>query len=105
MSNTENKPLSIFNFETAFSYLKKGHRITRKKWEEKGLWIGISYRRSRVILSDSFCSPQDIENIEAKEVIDSIISSLAMKKEDNSFQSGWLPSTEDLFAEDWIILQ
>lgn len=78
IANNENCPMlggeSIFSFEDAIKYLKRGLKVTRKGWNEKKIYLKL------------------VEN--SKTTIALVYP--------NGTQIDWTPSVEDILAEDWL---
>lgn len=64
------------NFSTALMALKEGHKVTRRGWNGKGMFV---------------------QMVEADDEYDAYF----LIKLTNGHFSSWLPSSADLLAEDW----
>ena len=81
------------NFGEALEALKQGKLVAREGWNGKGMWlILINYGESGVI---------DLRNDLGAWAINSYIG---LKSAQETFEAGWKPSTMDMLAEDWFIL-
>lgn len=78
----------LFNFETALAMLKAGHKMTRKKWNGKGMFI-------RVI-----CPKMDEEvNVPY------IYMDFTSTADDGKTRTvPWVASQVDLLCEDWMLV-
>lgn len=88
--NLEDFNVKDFDFGIAIKYLKDGFRVQRKSWTEGDSWVIYIDADAEVQLFGygEFSTPQ----------------SLAIKKPFSSdLIIGWTPSTDDLFANDWMI--
>ena len=87
-------------FGQALESLKRGHLVTRKGWNGKGMFI--------------FMRPEDclsfkkwIANNYGDSEIDKIkfTAYLCMKAADGTVVNGWLASQTDMLANDWMIVK
>ena len=68
------------DFGTALNFIRSpGGRICRKGWHGRGMWVEVRQ------YADGIC--------------------LVLSLPDGSIRMGWNASTEDLFAEDWMLLE
>lgn len=83
--------LKNLNFSYALGMLKDGKKLTRKGWNDKGIWVSVfkAYTHTRVAI-------QDHEG--------NIHPMLIIRNVDGSFAT-WIPSITDLFAEDWEVIE
>lgn len=77
---------AIFDFPSAIKALKGGHRVMRKGWNGKGMWLGL-------------CVPENKENEESQY---KFLPYIVMKTADNGIVP-WLANQTDMLAEDWEI--
>lgn len=91
----ENK--STFSFEVALVFLKSGHRLARKGWNGKGMWVylvpGSTFEVDREPLA-SFL-PEGVTAIYRPHI--------DMRAADGSF-GVWLASQTDILATDWYLV-
>lgn len=99
-------PGELVDFGKAIESLKKGKRISREGWNGKGLFVfkqvpanvGIQYVPNMQSL------PQDVKDEFVKRGENLNYSNqMCIVKHDNTIDS-WVPSSSDVFAEDWCIL-
>ena len=71
------------NFSWALQWLKDGHKVSRAGWNGKGQWVAAQFpdEHSKMQLPYLY-----LHNAQGKLV-------------------PWVPSTGDLFAEDWVIVK
>lgn len=87
----------IFDFSTALKYLKRGHRMSRKGWNGKGL--SVVYQKGYP--EGIPCNKQTAEAWGLKEGdIFKCEPYLQISTTDNS-HAMWVPSIRDCLAEDW----
>ena len=83
--------VATFGFNEAIKYLKRGHKVARKGWNGKGMFLFI-------------CFPRVLET-KANVEIYSARQSIAMRTADSSFVVGWTASQVDMLAEDWVFVE
>jgi hypothetical protein len=95
------------DFGKALNALKEGKRVARKGWNGKGLFVfkqvpanvGIQYVPNMQSL------PQSVKDEFGKRGENLNYSNqMCIVKSDNTIDS-WVPSSSDVFAEDWIVLE
>lgn len=96
------------NFGQALDNLKVGNKIAREGWNGKGMWL---------VMMDELKLPPYSTQDTARKVNDRTakwigedaefhsMKYIAMWNARGKWQPGWLPSQEDLFAEDWTVLK
>lgn len=92
------------NFGEALEALKKGHRIARKGWNGKNMFL--------FLLPAGTVPTKAIYDPTLREVIEKEIGgetfealgSIRMFTADKKILTGWLASQTDMLAEDWVIL-
>lgn len=91
-----------FNFGMAIHLLKEGERVTRKIWNNKGIFI--------YLVRGTSIPKRNLRNEAALQIADSpletvqINSHIDMKAADGSVVIGWLASQTDMLTEDWILV-
>lgn len=84
-------------FGLAIEAAKKGHKIARKGWNGKGMWL-------------AYISHWDMPTVHAMELFPcgcdagTFLPFIGMKTADNKFVP-WLASQTDVLAEDWVIIE
>lgn len=85
------------NFGQAIESVKKGNKIARKGWNGKGMFVyfvpAASYPPATDIMKESFGG----ENVPYR-------AYLALKTAQNDVAT-WNPSTSDVLAEDWMVVE
>lgn len=85
------------DFGSAIMNMKAGHKVARKGWNGKGMFL---------FLADNidFDTPADLTCVKDLKG-DLTCPSIVMKTADNKFVVGWLASQTDMLAEDWLIVE
>ena len=88
-------------FEQAFTCLKQGEKVFRLGWNGKGMFVV----RQKGYPDGIPCNKQTADAWNLKEGdLFKVNPYLQIKNTDGS-HSMWVPSTGDLFAEDWEIIK
>lgn len=89
-------------FGEAIEALKKGHKVARKGWHGKGMFLWL--KPAATIKADwckdprlKFIAEQNGGEIEA-------LGTICMLTVQNQILSGWLASQTDMLSEDWLIV-
>lgn len=94
---------SNLSFGDAIFLMKKGHKVSRKGWNGKNMWIAVSFGSE--VESSKFWNPHNAryakENGGSAEVLDVI----TMKTADGKILMGWLASQTDILADDWGVVE
>lgn len=91
-------------FGLAIEAMKMGHKVARKGWNGKGMFIYIqdgSKVKTEDLRADAmkdYCRSRVIQHVKINPHID-------MKAADGSLVIGWLASQTDMLAEDWCIVE
>jgi len=91
-------------FGLAIEAMKKGHKVARKGWNGKGMFIYIQDGSKvetgalRSVAMLEYCKSRVIQHVKINPHID-------MKAADGSLVIGWLASQTDMLAEDWVIVE
>lgn len=90
------------NFGEAIEALKKGHKVARKGWNGKGMFLWL--KPAATVKADwckdprlKFLAEQNGGEIEA-------LGTICMLTAQNQILSGWLASQTDMLSEDWMIV-
>lgn len=90
------------NFGEVIEALKKGHKVARKGWHGKGMFLWL--KPAATIKADwckdprlKFLAEQNGGEIEA-------LGTICMLTAQNQILSGWLASQTDMLSEDWMIV-
>lgn len=99
------KPVKLFNFATALVLLQGGAKITRSGWNGKGMWLSISCPESKEVDADNFWSPHNAEFARNNGGKATVAPCITFKNAQDEIVMGWLPSSGDLFANDWMVVE
>lgn len=96
------RPCENMTFGLAIEAMKKGHKVTRKGWNGKGMFL---YLTSESDVSYSKLKPETQRALisHTKSTVH-INGHIDMKAADDSIVCGWLASQTDMLAEDWEIV-
>lgn len=95
-------------FGLAIEALKKGHKVARKGWNGKGMYI---YLVQGTMVDKEFLRNEAYKNLKddegAMNGTDVVIfnSHIDMRTADGSICIGWLASQIDMLAEDWTFVE
>jgi len=92
------------SFGSALLFLKKGHRVARKGWNGKGMFL--------FLLPAGTVPTKAIHDPALRNVIEEnvggdtfeALGSIRMFTADKKILTGWLASQTDMLSEDWMIL-
>lgn len=87
------------NFSCALYWLKRGHRVYRKGWNGKDMWLKLVHGQQAGVDELDYIVREDSigeDHISALRLLPWI----GMKTADNGFVP-WLASQTDLLADDW----
>lgn len=90
--------IPTFTFGEAIRRMKQGHRVARKGWNGKGMWLGLVAGSNYVIQM-----PVGAEEDTAEGEVKGLLPWIGMKTADDKFVP-WLASQTDVLAEDWVIV-
>lgn len=90
------------NFGQAIEALKKGHKVARKGWNGRGMFLWL---KPATTIKAEWCkdprlklfAEQNGGEIEA-------LGTICMLTAQNEILSGWLASQTDILSEDWLIV-
>jgi len=97
--------LNDLSFGEAITLAKAGHKVARKGWNGKGMWI--SYTSGKVLdlkVDDIWTDNVRVVAEENGGKVE-IHPYFSMKKANNSIQMGWLASQSDMLSRDWEIVE
>lgn len=89
------------DFGWAIRKLKEGHKVTRKGWNGKGMWIALM---TSLYLDKDIINGRTKKHIGEGKDLDSQ-PYLVMWTSAQQWQPGWLASQTDMLAEDWELVQ
>ena len=94
---------SEFGFDSAIFLLKKGHKLARKGWNGKDMWISVS--KGSVIEAAKFWNPHNARFAKEQGGSAEVLDSITMKTADGKILMGWLASMSDMLADDWCVVE
>ena len=94
----------VMDFGVALMNLKEGHRVARKGWNGKGMYVflatGVNFRTEADLSEFNPTRTEEFNELNAVEVGDVLV----LRTAQGTLQPGWLASQADMLAEDWVIL-
>jgi len=100
----EEPKVSLMSFGVALENLKAGQRIARKGWNGANQWLSVSCSGTREVPAQGFWSPHNAKYAEENGGFAKVAPCITLKNAQGEIVMGWIPSTGDLFANDWVIL-
>ena len=94
------------SFGQAIEALKQGKRVARQGWNGKGMFVFKQVPANVPIqyVPNMQSLPQDVKDEFVKRGVALTYSNqMCIVKQDNTMDS-WVPSSSDVFAEDWEII-
>lgn len=97
-------------FGLALEALKLGHKIARKGWNGKGMWLSLSADNLggaplvRYVDHDKFWSKNNSDFAFEQGGCAKVLPCITMKTADDCILMGWLASQSDMLSEDWVVL-
>lgn len=88
------------SFGDAISALKHGHKVARKGWNGKGMFL--TAQAGSIVNGTQMRNKHLKEYYGDKDV--TIMPHIDMKAADDSLVVGWLASQTDMLAHDWCIV-
>lgn len=100
-------PTKDLDFGQAILALKRGQLVCRKGWNGKGMFV--MKQIPAEIGLDIIPKMQSVQN-SAKEILIARGTTLKYENQmliikENGTADSWVPSSSDIFAEDWVILE
>ena len=92
--------INNLNFGLAIEALKKGHKIARKGWNGKDMWIAL--------MPPLYLKSDKVNGRTKKHIGNNNLDCqpyIVLWTAQNKWQPGWVASQQDVLAEDWIILK
>ena len=95
----------ILNFGKALEFLKQGHKVARKGWNGKGMFIYLvrGQKVAKCNLRNEAHLHLEVKDHHHEEI--TISSHVDMKAADGSIVVGWLASQTDMLADDWEVIK
>lgn len=97
------RPNGSLNFGDALTALKKGQKVARSCWND--LQYVVAQGESKQIESTYIWNPHNKAHAEKLGGYIDVAPYCTLKTAQDTLAMGWTPSTGDLFAEDWTILE
>jgi hypothetical protein len=102
-------PTEGMTFGLALEALKRGHKVARRGWNGKGMWLSLSCDGSRMVHANNFWSKNNADFArqqegEMAEVLPSITMKTTNAQGRVAILMGWLASQTDMLSDDWIIV-
>ena len=97
-------PIDALNFSVALHALKAGYRVARVGWNEDNVWLALSNAEGRRVSSKDFWSPHNQKFADSIGGSANVLPCVCMKTAEDNIVMGWSPTQEDLFANDWEVL-
>lgn len=94
-----------FGFGMAVDLMKEGHKVARKGWNGKGMWIAVSGPKGNVLKAEGFWNKHSRKFAEENGGEAEVLPYLIMKTADGKILMGWLASQTDILTEDWMVLE
>jgi hypothetical protein len=91
-----NRPSNALTFGLAVEAMKKGRKVARGGWNEKGMWLRHVEPYNDMLIHD--------EQADRVSEGSTLLPWIGMKTADNKFVP-WLASQTDILAEDWVIVE
>jgi len=102
---TSNMPANQMNFSLMLQALLKGHKVARKGWNGKNMFLvyvpgSVSVKMQENTVYHNALAPE----VTGQTHVD-INPHIDMMTASGEFQPGWLASQTDIFAVDWCIVE
>lgn len=89
-------------FGEAIESLKRGWKVARQGWNGKGMWLWL---KSETMVKSEWCHDPALKEIADKNGGEIYAGGcICLKTAQNTIQSGWNPSQQDVLANDWILV-
>ena len=100
------KPVNGMTFGLALEALKKGHKVARKGWNGKGMWLSLSGTDGmRHVHANNLWSKNIADYARTQpDSCAQVQPCVVMKTATGQIQMGWLASQSDMLAEDWELV-
>lgn len=100
------RPIDGMTFGMAIEAMKYGHKVARRGWNGKGMWISIPLRDGAVAIPahhiwGEWNKREAMQNGGTVKVVPYV----TMKAADGTIVMGWLASQTDMLSEDWVIVE
>lgn len=95
---------SLMCFSDALKALKEGRKITRSGWNGKDMYVVAQTQTTKTKASDIWNPHNKAHAAKLGGHID-VAPYCTLKTAQDTLAMGWIPSTGDLFAEDWVVVE
>lgn len=103
LEHTQN-PYTGLTFPQAVDALKNGSKIARRQWVGSGSFVALTLGRS-IPLDEVWSNALKQHAVNTGAATIQIASYLVYLRPDDIVQVGWTPTSQDILATDWYILQ
>lgn len=97
------KPLDGMTFGLALEALKRGHKVARKGWNGKGMWLILVPGRSNVKVQEGTPYGNVLSPSTAIEILPHIDMWTTNSEGRRAMLPGWLASQTDMLSSDWEV--
>lgn len=97
------RPVDGLTFGLAIEAMKLGHKVARRGWNGKGMWVTMS-PGAKALPAERFWAPHNRAFAEANGGAADVQPYLTMKNAQDQIQMGWSATQSDMLAEDWEIV-
>ena len=89
-------------FGQAIAALKCGWKVAREGWNGKGMWLWL---KPEAMVKSEWCHDPALKEIADKNGGEIYAGGcICLKTAQNTIQSGWNPSQQDVLANDWVLV-
>jgi len=92
-----------FDFSQALIHLKAGKRLGRSGWNGKGMYV-VAQAQTTKTSADKIWNEHNKAHAEKLGGQIDVAPYFTLKTAQDTLAMGWIPSTGDLFANDWVIV-
>lgn len=90
-------------FGQAIAALKRSWKVAREGWNGKGMWLWL---KSETMVKSEWCHDPALKEIADKNGGEIYAGGcICLKTAQNTIQSGWNPSQQDVLANDWVLVE
>lgn len=93
----------LMNFGFALEAMKNGHKVARTGWNGKGMYV-VAHNATMDVPADKIWNEHNRAHAESLGGSIKVAPYCVLKTAQDTLAMGWIPSTGDLFAEDWVIV-
>ena len=90
-------------FGQAIAMLKRGCKVAREGWNGKGMWLWL---KPETMVKSEWCHDPALKAIADNNGGEIYAGGcICLKTAQNTIQSGWNPSQQDVLANDWMVVE